>query len=101
MAALFQRCDAFFFTGLRDTFGSVVLEALSNGLPVVTVNHQGVGAFVPEDASIKVPVSSLDDTVKDLALAFKRSRRSLITARKCPGELCDLQSNRPGGGGPS
>ena len=71
MTSLFQSCDAFFFTGLRDTFGSVVLEALSNGLPVVTVNHQGVGAFVPEDASIKVPVSSLDDTVKDLALAIQ------------------------------
>jgi glycosyltransferase involved in cell wall biosynthesis len=71
MPALFQRCDAFFFTGLRDTFGTVVLEAMSYGLPVVTVNHQGVGAFVPEDASIKVPVSSLEETKKDLALAIQ------------------------------
>ncbi len=71
MPALFRSCDAFFFTSLRDTFGSVVLEAMSNGLPVVTVNHQGVGAFVPEDASIKVPVSSLNETVKDLALAIQ------------------------------
>jgi glycosyltransferase involved in cell wall biosynthesis len=71
MAALFQSCDAFVFTSLRDSFGSVVLEAMSNGLPVIALNHQGMRAFVPEDASIKVPVKSPEQVINDLARAFE------------------------------
>jgi glycosyltransferase involved in cell wall biosynthesis len=70
MEALFQNCDALVFTSLRDSFGSVVLEAMSNGLPVVALDHQGVRAFVPDDASIKVPVNSPHQIIKDLAHAF-------------------------------
>jgi glycosyltransferase involved in cell wall biosynthesis len=71
MTALFQSCDAFVFTSLRDSFGSVVLEALSNGLPVIALNHQGMRAFVPEDASIKVSVESPEQVINDLARAFE------------------------------
>jgi glycosyltransferase involved in cell wall biosynthesis len=70
MEAHFQNCDAFVFTSLRDSFGSVVLEAMSYGLPVIALNHQGVGAFVPDDASIKVPVNSPEQVISDLANAF-------------------------------
>jgi glycosyltransferase involved in cell wall biosynthesis len=71
MPALFQRCDAFLFTSLRDSFGSVVLEAMAHGLPIVTLNHQGMRAFVPEDASIKVPVSTPEQVIRDFALAIE------------------------------
>lgn len=70
MEAHFQNCDALVFTSLRDSFGSVVLEAMSYGLPVIALNHQGVGAFVPDDASIKVPVNSPEQVITDLANAF-------------------------------
>jgi glycosyltransferase involved in cell wall biosynthesis len=70
MEALFQNCSALVFTSLRDSFGSVVLEAMSNGLPVVALNHQGIRAFVPDDASIKVPVNSPQQVIRDLAHAF-------------------------------
>ena len=80
MEALFQQCDAFVFTSLRDSFGSVVLEAMSNGLPIIALNHQGVGAFVPDDASIKVPVQSPEQVIDDLAKAFETlgSHRDLL-----------------------
>lgn len=70
MEALFQSCDALVFTSLRDSFGSVVLEAMSNGLPVIALNHQGIRAFVPDEASIKVPVDSPRQVIDDLAHAF-------------------------------
>jgi glycosyltransferase involved in cell wall biosynthesis len=70
MEAHFQSCDALVFTSLRDSFGSVVLEAMSNGLPVIALNHQGIRAFVPDDASIKVPVHSPEQVISDLADAF-------------------------------
>ena len=37
----YARADVFAFTSLRDTTGCVVVEALSNGLPVVCLDHQG------------------------------------------------------------
>jgi glycosyltransferase involved in cell wall biosynthesis len=70
MKALFQNSDALVFTSLRDSFGSVVLEAMSYGLPVIALNHQGVRAFVPDDAAIKVPVNSPQQVINDLAEAF-------------------------------
>jgi glycosyltransferase involved in cell wall biosynthesis len=71
MTSLFQSCDGFVFTSLRDSFGSVILEAMSNGLPVIALNHQGVRAFVPDDASIKVSVVSPEQVIHDLACAFE------------------------------
>jgi glycosyltransferase involved in cell wall biosynthesis len=70
MEVLFQSCDALVFTSLRDSFGSVVLEAMSNGLPVIALSHQGIRAFVPDDAAIKVPVNSPQQVISDLAHAF-------------------------------
>ncbi len=71
MPALFQRCDAFLFTSLRDSFGSVVLEAMAHGLPVVTLNHQGMRAFIPDDAAIKIPVTTPERIIRDFALAIE------------------------------
>jgi len=67
---LFQNSDAFVFTSLRDSFGSVVLEALAHGLPVVALDHQGVAAFVPDDAAMKIPVRSPNQAIEQLAHAL-------------------------------
>lgn len=71
MSALFQRCDAFLFTSVRESFGSVVLEALAHGLPVVTLNQHGMRAFVPEDASVKIPIGTPEQIIRDLAIAME------------------------------
>lgn len=70
MPSLFQSAHAFLFTSLRDSFGSVVLEAMANGLPIVTLNHQGAGTFVPNNAGIKVPVTTPRETICSLANAI-------------------------------
>jgi glycosyltransferase involved in cell wall biosynthesis len=70
MEALFRNSDALVFTSLRDSFGSVVLEAMSRGVPVIALNHQGIRAFVPDDACIKVPVNFPQQVINDLADAF-------------------------------
>jgi glycosyltransferase involved in cell wall biosynthesis len=72
MPRLYQRADAFLFTSLRDSFGTQVLEAMAHGLPILTLDHQGVGAFVPPDAGIKVPVASPWQTVVELANGIRR-----------------------------
>jgi glycosyltransferase involved in cell wall biosynthesis len=70
MQSLFRQSDAFLFTSLCDSSGSVVLEAMSYGLPVITLDHQGIGAFAPEDAAIKVPVTTPAETVGAFADAI-------------------------------
>jgi glycosyltransferase involved in cell wall biosynthesis len=72
MPRLYQSADAFVFTSLRDSFGTQVLEAMAHGLPILTLDHQGVGTFVPAEAGIKVPVTSPRETVAELAAGIRR-----------------------------
>lgn len=71
MPALYRSADVFVFTSLRDSFGSQVLEAMAAGLPIVTLDHQGVGAFVPPEAGFKVPVTNPEETVAGLSNAIR------------------------------
>jgi glycosyltransferase involved in cell wall biosynthesis len=72
MPGLYQSADAFVFTSLRDSFGTQVLEAMGQALPILTLDHQGVGTFVPSEAGIKVPVTSPQQTVAGLAEGIRR-----------------------------
>jgi glycosyltransferase involved in cell wall biosynthesis len=71
----FQEADGFLFTSLRDSQGSVVWEALGEGLPVITLDHQGVGALVPKDAALKVPVETPEITLAGLTAAIEEFAR--------------------------
>ena len=72
IARLYKSADAFLFTSLRDSFGTQVLEAMGHGLPILTLDHQGVGTFVPPEAGIKVPVTSPEQTLPGLAEGIRR-----------------------------
>lgn len=68
----YQESDLFLFTSLRDSSGQVLAEAMGSGLPIVTLNHQGVGAIVPPTAGIRVSVEDPDSTVLALAEGLRR-----------------------------
>ena len=72
MPRLYRCADAFIFTSLQDSFGTQVLEAMGHGLPILTLDHQGVGTFVPPEAGIKVPVTSPGQTLAGLADGIRR-----------------------------
>jgi len=72
MPRLYQRADAFLFTSLQDSFGTQVLEAMGHGLPILTLDHQGVGTFVPPEAGIKVAVTSPEETLARLVEGIRR-----------------------------
>ena len=63
--------DVFMFCSLRDSFGSQFLEAMAYGLPIITLDHQGAGDHIPDDAGIKVPVSTPEETTWKLAKAVE------------------------------
>ena len=68
----YQSHDVFLFTSLRDSFGSQLLEAMANGLPLVTLGLHGVRDLTPDTVGIKVPVSTPAETVEGVAQALEK-----------------------------
>ncbi len=66
----YMKADAFIFCSLRDSCPAQHLEALSYGLPVITLNIHGSKLVVPDNAGIKVPAIEPDDTVQGIASAI-------------------------------
>ena len=68
----YEDADIFVLTSLRDTVGIQLLEAMAHALPVITLDHQGAADLVPEDAGVKVPVSSPSATRRGIADAITK-----------------------------
>lgn len=60
---LYEWADVLVFTSLRETTGTVVLEALGRGVPVICLDHQGVKHLVTEACGIKIPVTTPEEVV--------------------------------------
>ena len=59
--------DVFAFPSVRDTTGTVLLEALAAGLPVVGLDHQGVADVVTESCGRVVPFTGPSDAAAGMA----------------------------------
>jgi glycosyltransferase involved in cell wall biosynthesis len=44
---------------------------MAQGLPILTLNHQGVATLVPPDAGIKAPVTEPGETIAALARGMR------------------------------
>lgn len=73
--ALYEQADAFLFPSFREPSGSVVFEALRQGLPVITVDRGGPGEVVDETCGLRVPAEDPDQLAQDLARAITRLAR--------------------------
>ena len=67
--------DAFVFSSLRDTTGTVVVEALAAGVPVICLDHQGVHDVVTDECGLKIPVTTPREVVARLSEAIARLAR--------------------------
>lgn len=70
VAQAFAAADIFVFPSLRDTTGSIVLEAMASEVPTVCLNHQGARLMVDEGSGIRVSVQSKEETIRGMAEAF-------------------------------
>ena len=59
--------DLFFFTSIAEATSTVVLEAISNHLPVLCFDAFGFASIVDSHIGIKVPLSTPEQSVKDFA----------------------------------
>lgn len=67
----YDNADVFVFTSLRDTSGNVVLEAMSHGLPVITLDHHGAGEMVTDETGIKIVLESYEQVLNDIIKAIR------------------------------
>jgi glycosyltransferase involved in cell wall biosynthesis len=72
----FRWADVFAFTSLRDTTGTVVLEALAAARPVICLDHQGAGEIVTPQCGIKIPVTTRREVQLGLCDAIVRLQRN-------------------------
>lgn len=78
--AQLQWADVFVFTSLRDQLGTVILEAMCHGVPVICMDHSATSDIVNESCGIKLAVSSPAQFQEEL-------RRALISLSADPERL--------------
>jgi glycosyltransferase involved in cell wall biosynthesis len=72
----FRKCAALVHPSLHDSSGTVCIEAMAAGCPVVCLDWAGPALLVNDDAGIKVPAGNPEQAVRDLAAAMLRLARS-------------------------
>jgi glycosyltransferase involved in cell wall biosynthesis len=90
---LFRSSDALLFTSLRDSTGAIVFEAMAKALPIVTLDHQGIGMLVTEEMGIKVAVTRPKQTIAELAQALDRLAADPQLRRQMSAASLRLASN--------
>ena len=76
LSGYYQAADVLVFPALRDSGGSAVLEAMARYVPVVCLDWGGPGEMVNGQSGIKIPVSTVETTVKAFGAALARLREN-------------------------
>ncbi|WP_158847888.1 glycosyltransferase [Algibacter sp. L1A34] len=82
---LMQKCDLFFFTSVAEGTPHVVLESISNNLPVLCFNTCGQGDSINENVGIKIELSNPEQS----SIHFAKKIKDLFNNR----EKLELLSN--------
>lgn len=72
---LYRSHTAFVFPSLHDSSGNVIMEAMSQGLPVICLDIGGPGAVLPRECGIKISVRN--QTSKELISEIARAMSQL------------------------
>lgn len=66
-----QHAHVMLITSLRDLTSTVTVEALALGLPIVCLDHCGFAEVVNAHCGIKIPVTSPEQVIQDMAHAVE------------------------------
>ena len=88
----YAKADVFVMPSIRETSGSVMLEAMSNGIPLIAVNRFGSGMLLNDDLGWTFDGKVKQDFIESLATAMaecikhpeevKRKGRNMLEAAK-------------------
>jgi glycosyltransferase involved in cell wall biosynthesis len=78
----YRNSDLFVFTSMRETVPTVIIEALAAGLPIVYLDHQGIGEMVPAQCGVGVPVQTPRQVVADLTRAIAELAEDRATRKE-------------------
>lgn len=67
---LMRKCDVFFFTSIFEATSTVILEAITNNLPILCFDRCGFGPIVDGNIGKKIPCINPEQAVKDFANAI-------------------------------
>lgn len=91
---LMRECDVFFFTSFFEATSTVVLEAITNNLPVVCFNRCGFGPIVDESIGRKIECHSPKQAEKEFAekITYLYNHRDVLEqmARNCDNKKREL-----------
>lgn len=75
-----RNAHLFLFTSINEDTSTVVLEAISNQLPVVCFETCGMGYVIDKTIGIKIPLSNPQQSIRDFAKTINKleSNRSLL-----------------------
>lgn len=62
-----KEADIFFFSSINEDTSTVVLEAVSNHLPVLCFDCCGMAAVIDSTVGIKIPLTNPEQSIKDFA----------------------------------
>ena len=71
-----RRAQLFFFTSVSEDTSTVVLEAISNHLPVLCFNACGMASVIDEKVGCKVELTNPDQSVTDFAQALNHLEKN-------------------------
>ena len=95
---MMQKKDLFFFTSVYEGGPHVVNEAIANNLPILCFDTCGQGLVVDDSIGWKVPLSTLDDGIKQFAekLDFIQEHRELLSicSNNCTAKQQELSWER-------
>lgn len=66
-----RKADIFLFTSVNEDTSTVVLEAISNHLPVLCFDTCGMAHVINDEVGIKIPLTNPQQSVKDFAEKIK------------------------------
>ena len=70
--SIMKKGHVFNITSLADLTSTVTLEAISQGLPVICLDHCGFSHVVTKDCGIKISIVSPKQVQKDIAIAIQQ-----------------------------
>lgn len=82
MKEQYQWADAFVFPSLREATGTVVMEAMSYGLPVVAFDIHGASIVLDNSCGILIPIITKEQMVKDFSDAIVKLYNNLELRKK-------------------